>query len=262
MVKKLFFFLCIALFFGKANALYGPQESIKSKKDIKVLVLIIASDDFPVYVQLQKIWRAYMHLDPAHIEAYFIKGNPNLSTVYKIDKDIIWSRTSETLKPGIINKTLISMEALLPRIDEFDYVLRTNLSSFYIFPRLLEFLKTCPKKELYAGSIITKSLPIGSGCGIIMSSDVAKTLVQNKSVFWNNTLSNDDVLIGRFLIHHGIQFYPHKRMDVMPIKVWHDNKNFLPLDIFHFRIKNAKHLRMSDDIFVHHALAKMNIISN
>ena len=39
-------------------------------RDTKVLVLIIASDNQPVYLELQKLWRSYMHQDRKHIEAY------------------------------------------------------------------------------------------------------------------------------------------------------------------------------------------------
>ena len=44
--------------------------------DIRILVLVIASEDHPVYPQLQKIWKAYMHLDRKHIQSFFIKRGP------------------------------------------------------------------------------------------------------------------------------------------------------------------------------------------
>ncbi len=119
-----------------------------SDRDMKILVLIIASDNLPVYVEEQKIWRAYMHLNPKHVEAYFIKADPTLSTPFAIKEDIIWARGAENVRPGVLNKTLLAFEALLPRLHEFDYVIRTNLSSFYVFPRLFTFLETLPKEQL------------------------------------------------------------------------------------------------------------------
>ncbi|MCX6988703.1 MAG: hypothetical protein NTZ52_04285 [Chlamydiae bacterium] len=126
-----------------------PSSLDLNHRNPKVLVLIIASDNFPgvdlvfPYPELKKIWRSYMHTNP-NIEAYFIQGDPNLSSPYEIQGDVIWSKTEENLRPGILNKTLLSIECMLPRINEFDYVLRTNLSSFYVFPRLLHFLQTLP----------------------------------------------------------------------------------------------------------------------
>ncbi len=56
----------------------------------KTLLIIIASDNVPVYQYFQQSWRSYMHSDPEHIEAYFLKGDPDLPVPVLIDKDIIW----------------------------------------------------------------------------------------------------------------------------------------------------------------------------
>lgn len=88
-----------------------------------------------------------MHNYKDNIEAYFIRGNPDLEKTELVE-DTIWSKTEESLRPGIINKTLLSLEYLQDRINSFDYVLRTNLSSFYIFDRLLKILETKPKEKI------------------------------------------------------------------------------------------------------------------
>ena len=166
----------------------------------KLLVLIIASDDYPVYGELQKLWRSYMHYDKDHVEAYFIRGNDALETTHAFQEDVLWTKTPENLIPGIVNKTILSLEALMPRIKnhEFDYVLRTNLSSFYVFPRLLAFLRTCPTKGFYCGSNIGVE-GIGSGCGFLMSPDVAQMLVDHKQEIYDDETSFDDVVIGAHL---------------------------------------------------------------
>lgn len=226
------------------------QHSNNTKSgEVKILVLIIASDDQPVYPELQKIWRSYMHNDPEHVEAYFIRGNPDLPSMYQIDGDILWSRTSESIIPGIINKTILSLEAFLPRIQkEFDYVLRTNLSSFYVFPKLLDFLKTCPRKGFYCGSDIGHVTTIASGCGFLISPDIAELFVNNKHHFLNNTSNYDDVVIGYFLGYRRIPLIHHKRITFTNLEDWHTQKS--NLDGFHFRVKNPDHLRLSDDVFM------------
>lgn len=217
--------------------------------EVKVLVLIIASDDQPVYPELQKIWRTYMHNDPEHIEAYFIRGNPDLPFMYTIDGDTLWLRTAENIIPGIINKTILSLEALSPHIyRKFDYVLRTNLSSFYVFPRLLEFLKKCPRKKFYCGSDIGINRNIASGSGFILSHDLAKLLITNKRYFVNNQSSYDDVLIGEFMCKQKIPLTIHQRTDFFTLQSWYDQKD--NLDGFQFRVKNENHLRLSDDVYI------------
>lgn len=260
-MKKYFSFILAGILFS-TGAIFSDSldlaNDIRSNRDIKLLVLIIASDEYPVYVELQKIWRSYMHYNRNHIEVYFMKGNPNLATAYEILDDVIWVKSPENIIPGLINKTIVSLEALLPRMrNEFDYVLRTNLSSFYIFPRLLKFLESSQKNRFYCGTDI--GVPgIGSGCGFLMSPDIAEMLVRNKGNFVNNMSDNDDVVIGRFLQANGVPLIPHPRMDFYTIETWHQFKDKIPENVFHFRIKNLQHhLRLMDDVYIHSQLARM-----
>ena len=39
--------------------------SLQATEGKKVLFLIIASDNFPIYTELQKSWRAYIQLTPS-----------------------------------------------------------------------------------------------------------------------------------------------------------------------------------------------------
>lgn len=232
-----------------------------SCRDIKLLVLIISSDQFPVYIEEQRLWRSYMHSDPEHVEAYFLKGDPTLDKRAKIDGDIIWLRTDEGWieggSAGIINKTILGLEKLLPRFDEFDYILRTNLSSFYVFPRLLDFLKTLPPTDCYAGSWIGHMYPkIGAGSGFIISTDVARKLVASKSLFVNNKTTQDDVLIGNY-IHRilKLKLIEHQRVNIDTIETWNLIEDALP-DLFHFRLKNPDHLRATDELSIYTELIK------
>jgi len=52
------------------------------------------------YKEMQEVWRSYMHRDPEHVEAYFIRANPHLNSMYEIQGDVIWSKTEENVIPG------------------------------------------------------------------------------------------------------------------------------------------------------------------
>ncbi len=257
-----------------ANAKVAKQNSLDN--DIKILVLIISSDDHPVYSELQKIWRSYMHNDPEHVEAYFIRGNPDLPTLYHIDGDTIWSQTKENLAPGVLNKTLLSLEAFIPKIDTYNYILRTNLSSFYVFPRLLKFLKTLPKTRCYCASAFSDEL-LGHGSGFLISPDVAKIMVNNKKILFNDASHADDVLIGRFIKQNQkIPLIRNDRMDFYEMFHWDRDKDTIigncgeypadinstnrplwPFQMFHFRIKFSGEERLKNDIYVQSMLLKM-----
>lgn len=215
----------------------------------KILVLIIASDDLPVYVKEQKIWRAYMHLDPEHIEAYFMKSNPNLETDCKIDGDTIWTKTVDSISPGLLNKTIASMEILQPRLEEFDYVLRTNLSSFYVFPKLLDQALTLPQEKCYFACFMAHGgYSFGSGAGFMLSPDLVRELVNGKNVLWNDPLL-DDVCIGRFLHGRAQTIHAH-RIDILNLQTWMDHKDNLPLN-YHYRLKHTDgNLRETEEVYV------------
>lgn len=225
----------------------------------KILVLIISSDNFPgsplvyPYKQLQAVWRSYMHLDPEHVEAYFIRANPDLDKEYQLVGDVLWSKTIENVKPGILNKTVLSLKYFLPRLQEFDFVLRTNLSSFYVMPKLLNFLKNLPKTGAYCAS----GDNFGSGCGYILSSDIARMIGQDKKYLLNNG-GDDDVVVGYFLRSKGISLLPAPRKDLLCLEDWLRYKERVDSNDFHFRVKNLVHERRAiDDILIYSELLSM-----
>lgn len=250
------FFVCIFLFIN-------CRAIERTFDDIKVLVLIIASDDLPVYLKEQKIWRSYMHYNPKHIEAYFIKGNPHLSNNYEIKGDTIWSKTEESLNPGILNKTVSSLEAMLPRMHEFDYVVRTNLSSFYVFPQLLNFLKTLPRNKCYSGPchyIWNDQFMFAGGYGFILSRDVAQLFVQEKKALLEQGKMlgvNDDVAIGAFLKNENIHLIAHNRTILSSIAEFNNYKDFFSDKKFLFRLKNdVSKLRATDEVYIQKQMFK------
>lgn len=238
-----------------ANVLYHSPEGSSQKK---ILVLVIASDDQQVYIEMQRIWSAYMHLDPEHVEVYFIKGNPDLEVPYAIEGDVIWSKSVENIFPGILNKTLLSMECMLPRLHEFDYVLRTNLSSFYVFPRLQEFLNTLPEEECYcAFTGYHNNIAFGSGAGYILSPDLVEMLLIHMNELMNVN-HYDDVTMGAFFQRQGIGIRSAPRLDLLTLEDWEQHKDSLPDHCFHFRIKNPnQNLRLRDDIYILSQLLQM-----
>ncbi|HSX26995.1 MAG TPA: hypothetical protein VLE89_08335 [Chlamydiales bacterium] len=230
----------------------------------KLLVLIICSDEPPVYRELQKIWRSYMHLDPEHVEAYFIRGKADLLDDFAIDGDVIWLKTAECFCPGILNKTILSMAAMLPRVKEFEYVLRTNLSSFYVFPRLLSVLKTFPKRQFYCGAplLLFPGAPLlGSGSGFIVSSDLMELIVAGKHQLLNQ-MPADDVVLGLFLIHYGVSLTPYSFFMFDSMGAWDKGKDQIPETIFQIRVKNVDRRRLSDDIAIHSKLLEKFYRSN
>lgn len=234
-------------------------------KDPKVLVLITCSDNLPVYKGLQKSWRSYMHSDPEHFESYFLCADKDLPEEVLIEDDIIWCRGQESLRPAILNKTLSSLEVMIPRLEEFDYVLRTNLSSFYVFPRLLNFLTNSPKQRFYCGihhSADNHKAGWICGAGILMSTDLARMLVANKGRLFNLSPEEavdhaDDVAIGDLFAQNGIKCRKGLFKEIYSEQDWMSVWNNFPTDVFHFRIITPPPYRAKVDLSIHQALLKI-----
>ena len=248
------YFIYSILFFS-TSVLAFSNENIEPK----VLVLIVASDDLPVYIKEQEIWRSYMHRDREHFEVYFIKVDSELQSDYELSFDVIWSKVENNVSTGMVHRTLLSIEALMPRIEEFDYVLRTNLSSFYVFPRLLKFINTLPRNNCYCGVIGHAGVPFVSGAGFLLSRDLVKKMVSEKeSLLAPSPVYEEDLIIGKFFYDRNIDMIPASRINFLTLSDWMDGKDSIPENIFHFRTKNLDaERRLHDEIFIQRELLNM-----
>jgi hypothetical protein len=226
---------------------------------LKTLILIIATDDKPAFRDLQKVWESYMNSDPTHFEAYFIRGNPKLDKPFVINMNEIIVKTEEGYAPGILNKTILAMQAMEPRLNEFDYILRTNLSSFFPFANLLAYEDKLPREKCYCGIAQfhpkgwnipgeLDTIPYISGAGIILSRDLAKLLIKDSNDLekYKGTMP-DDVFIGLFFQRKGIPTYPAQRWDYPTYAGWLEFNHLIEDYAYHFRAKNNYEFRTSED---------------
>jgi hypothetical protein len=197
---------------------------------MNIIILIIASDCSDKYIEMQNIWRRYMN-NHKNIKTFFIKSINNLDKNILIDYDqnIIYIKNIETFIPGILDKTIKSIDFCINNF-EFDYIYRTNLSSFLDLNKMYNFFNN---NHFDYGGIIGNSYGINfaSGCGFILSKDACKYLVENNNLLDYNIL--DDVSIGKLLNKKYIINFI-KRFDITGLE---DNYFLYDSDIFHFRCK-------------------------
>ena len=162
---------------------------------MKVLVLIIASDDKSCYAQHRAVWRERWNSHPS-FECKFLQMHegPTQDT-----EETFFVQGEESLHPGVLTKTI---EALKHYNDKgYDFILRTNLSSLWLFDRFLHVLEGMPSSGVYAG-VISEVRAYVSGGGILLSRDIAKLVVENTHL--NTTNCVDDVDIGSILEAQGV----------------------------------------------------------
>jgi len=124
------------------------EQIINDKTHYKVIILIIASHN-EAYDLFKLCWKEYMN-SFQNVKSYFLYSDPNIENDVYITEDTITHKSVESVVPGILFKTTAGM-SFCNNYFSYDYLLRTNLSSFYHIPRLLSYLETRPNLN-YAGS--------------------------------------------------------------------------------------------------------------
>jgi len=245
------------LFLFALTAIFTSLSADSAKK--KVLILIIASDNHPAFLELQEVWQSYMNSRPEEITAYFIKGDPLLESDSEQMGNTLYTKTLDNYKPGILKKTILSLAALEKELDGYEYILRTNLSSVYDYTKLLEFCQTLPKERCYAARPLFPSyevpaeyskIPFGWGAGFIMSPDLAKLIVKEKEKLYARINDiPDDVMIGALFHEHQVPIIPVPFLAFTTRPEWEMIKNGPPQNVFHYRAKSHYLTRKLDDAY-------------
>lgn len=175
---------------------------------MKIIILIIATDNLDSYITLQNTWRKYMN-NHEHIKCFFIKMDPNIdSDVFydeTKDKNTIYVKGKESIAPGILQKTVKSIEYVLQNY-EFDYLLRTNLSSVVDLDMLYDRYANNENKVEYGGFISESYkgiIPYVCGNSIVFSKNMCNFFIDNKEEL--NYVLPDDVSIGQFMQRNHIE---------------------------------------------------------
>jgi hypothetical protein len=221
---------------------------------MRVLMLVISSDTFPVYKHHREVWRTYMKSHP-DIHCYFIESHP-LIFFPTLSADTLTLRGVERYGT-ILGKTLESLEHFLTR-HLYDYVVRTNLSSVWDFKALLTYLATLPRERVYAGQVGVNpetGIEFASGAGIVMSADVARTLLANRRIALNLP-AFDDVAIANALLASGIRPTPLPRVDFVSLKHYDEHHDKIPPGSFHYRMKHQDYRgdRMEEPVMMRRLL--------
>lgn len=214
---------------------------------MKILILIISSKGFP-YDDYKELWREYMHLDE-DIDSYFIEMGEE--TVIK--DDVITINGEETYDK-IFYKTQEALKMF--DLSKYDYIFRTNLSSFIVFNKYKIWLQTLPKTRVYNGPIHWHTRYIyASGCGFTITPDVAKLIID----YDENSQTEkhiDDVTIGRICMINSIQVTSAPLNCIFTNTFYHETELFDEYECaFHFRTKTGG--SRNDDITVYKDLLDM-----
>lgn len=156
---------------------------------MKLIVGIIAHDA-DEYVRRSQVLSRWSY---RNTESYFIKFGSDSTEKIVGTTYYAPGLYPETVETAII-KVLYFMKYALTK--EWDFMLRTNLSSIFHWERVFEMLNTNNSFPVI-GNIVSNEFV--TGCGMFLSRKVVQALVDLWSADENIELTYDDVLIGRMI---------------------------------------------------------------
>tara|TARA_R110000796_G_scaffold235611_1_gene354667 strand:+ start:237 stop:896 length:660 start_codon:yes stop_codon:yes gene_type:complete len=217
---------------------------------MKILILILSCKD-TIYQDLkfkgiEKTWNSF---ELSNIETFYYYGGYDSRTHTQRD---IYLTEPDSLN-YISTKTIECFEYALKHF-EFDYIFRTNSSSYINKHKLVNWLEGKSLSNFYSGFIgIHEGIQFASGCGYTISRDLVNQLVRNK----NNIRPDwsDDVIFANII---NTYIEPAPRINVMDIK----NGDYKIENNFHWRCKCPDDRK--DDIYhmhnIHNAIYTSNKI--
>jgi len=219
------------------ETLYNTIQN--DRTNYKLIILIIASHS-ESYDLFERCWKSYMNSFPL-VKSYLLYSDPDIENELSITSDTITHKHTECFVPGIFNKTIAGM-AFCEQNFSYDYLLRTNLSSFYHIPRLLAYLEKQTRNNFvasqlyilpnhvskvheqaivnkYLGKQLNDRFIFLHGAGFFLSKDVVTKFMNN---LFNNSHENnimlasvpDDVSIG--LVLYNILTLPSQYSETSP----------------------------------------------
>jgi hypothetical protein len=189
---------------------------------------------------------------------------PDVKTIFykysdedKLEDGILHIKGTESLVPGVLQKTLNVFEYILDDLDNYDYVIRTNISSIIDFNLLEKELTSNPINFYGGGQVlnlqwtgggITDSTWYGTifitGTCMIFTKQAIKYIVENQHLIHLDIV--DDIAIG-------ILFREH-RPDVVP-QHFKNSEQYKATPVFYtnngFNIDAIKNYVKSNNIIVY-----------
>ena len=135
--------------------------------------IVIASPSY--YYNLNKIiLLKFMNSHP-EFETLFVYGKVDKEKIIKSKYDLYFDKIEENYIPGIFIKSIEAIKYINLHYD-YQYIIRTNLSTFWRLDKLYNFLQKLPSKKYCGGAIRINSYRHITGSGIIMSKDICLIL--------------------------------------------------------------------------------------
>ena len=161
------------------------NEYKEKNKHYKLIILIIAShnDHYDVFT---KCWEEYMN-KYTDVKSFFLYSDETIDSDILISKNAITYKYKEDYIPGILYKTIAGFFFCNKKMS-YDYIVRSNLSSFIHIPRLLDYMEDKEKNNIVASNV--ELIPLTSETNTIALNETISNL---KAIHENVIIPNNKI---------------------------------------------------------------------
>lgn len=171
---------------------------MSTRPHYKLAVLVLASQGDPVYDHFRQIWLNYYKLHP-DVLVHFVFGASGTQRL--CDRDFRFTDIPETYTPGMMKKTLRAWHQINTHY-KYDHMLRTNLSTFWIWDRALARMSALPQQGLVAGTPRSRNPGPASmyiaGLDMVLSRDMTELALDHATDLCAQTWPEDLTLTDFF----------------------------------------------------------------
>ena len=155
------------------------------RKKFRCLILVLSSNNNAIYKNARKVWQAYGNID-SEIRTYMVYGKTDNKIENLNQFDLVYDDIEENYNPGMLEKTIRAAE-YINATYEYDFFVRTNISTFWDFSFLKRNLYNLPTSKCYCGDgpLTTSGYDLKngyylSGTDTIVTPESVKAIIQNK----------------------------------------------------------------------------------
>ena len=185
--------------------------NVETNKEIKILNLVLYSSSYTfdkMKMITEKFYNKFKNVD-----TIYYKFSNDLDTDTELRGNVLHIKGDETYIPGILQKTIKAFEYFKNDLNNYDYIVRSNVSTIIRFDVLSDDLKTNPidygcsycfglEKEPNIHGIheIHNNEIFSSGTSIILAANIVRHIIKHTQLIDMNTI--DDVSIGKFILEN------------------------------------------------------------
>jgi len=187
------------------------KENFQNNNNVKILHLVLYSSDNGPYDKM-KMTTEKFYKKFKNVNTIYYKFTNDLKNDIELKDNILHIKGNESYIPGILEKTIKSFDYFKNDLHKYDYIVRSNISTIIRFDILSEDLKNNPvdygcslcfgleNTQQNHSETDKETETFSSGTSIILSSNVVKNIVQNKTMIDMDII--DDVSIGNFILNN------------------------------------------------------------